>query len=132
MLQEFLALTILVLLGAVFSLTSGLSPQPWAKSELAPGEIRFSDARVLDAIWVDARSRSDDETSHIPKAILLDEKDQGWIHLMEVWLADPRPIIIYYSDADCSKSKQVARNLRQDLPDAEIYTLKGGEAAWKK
>ena len=132
--REFCILALLVLLGASYSLVSGLSPLPWAEPELLAGEIRLLDAKVLDVIWVDARKEADYEAGHIPGAILLNEDDwdNGLIRLMEQWLGNPRPIIIYCSDAGCGTSKRVAERLRRDLPDTEIYSLKGGWNAWQK
>lgn len=130
--REFLIIAILVAAGASYSLISGLAPMPWAEPELAPGAIRLSDARVLDVLWVDARSDSDYEANHIPGAILLNEDDWdgGLIRLMDAWITEPKPIIIYCADAACGTSQRVAERLRGDFPDAEIYRLQGGWAAW--
>ena len=133
-LREFCILALLVLSGAGYSLVSGLSPLPWAEPELLPGDIRLVDAQVLDVIWVDARQEADYEAGHIPEAILLNEDDWdgGLIRLMERWMDSPRPIVIYCSDAGCGTSRRVAERLRHDLPDAEIYSLRGGWDAWQE
>ncbi len=134
MFREFLIIAFLVLLGAGYSLISGLSPLPWTEPELAPGEIRLSDARVLEVIWVDARSKIDYEAGHISGAVLLNEDDWdgGLRRLMEVLMVAPRPLIIYCSEAGGETSKRVAKRLRQDLINTEIYTLKESWAGWTK
>lgn len=45
--QEILIITTLTVLGAAFSLSSGLAPLPWAEPTLAAGEIRLGDARAV-------------------------------------------------------------------------------------
>ncbi|MGB0416771.1 MAG: rhodanese-like domain-containing protein, partial [Coraliomargarita sp.] len=39
---------------------------------------------------------------------------------------NPRVIVVYCSSESCSTSREVAEQLRLELPDAEIYSLKGG------
>jgi len=128
LLKEFLVLAGLTLLGGCYSLLSGLAPLPWAEAELEPGEIRLEDARVLEVIWLDARDAEAYELGHLEGALYFDEEDwAGSIgRLMEAWLPAPRPIVIYCADEACGTSKRVAERLRADLPEAEIYSLKGG------
>ncbi len=120
------------MLGVAFSLLSGLAPLPWAEPELAAGEIRLSDARALQVIWIDTRSEADYHTDHIPSAIFLNEDhwETGVIELMDAWLTQPRPIVVYCDGERCSTSKRIAERLREALPDAEIYNLKEGWSAW--
>jgi len=126
--KEFAIVAAIVAIGSAFSLISGLAPKPWAEPEIAPGEIRLEDARPLDVIWLDARDAEAFAEGHIKGAIYFDEN--AWADsvgkLMETWLARPRPIVIYCSDEACGTSKRVAERLRADLPEAEIYSLKGG------
>ncbi|MEM1221749.1 MAG: rhodanese-like domain-containing protein [Verrucomicrobiota bacterium] len=131
--REFIIIAILVCLGMGFSLATGRSPLPWAAPEIGPGEIRLIDAKALDLIWVDARNEEDFAKAHIPEAILLNEEnwDTGLINLMEAWLSIPRPMVIYCADASCGTSKKIAERLREALPEAEIYTLKGGWESWE-
>ena len=121
-------------LGIAFSLVGGLPPLPSINSELEAGEIRMADAKALNAIWVDAGGTKKFEERHIPEALLLDEDgwDAGLFELMNIWLIEPRPIIIYCVSEGCGKSKRIAERLRESLPDAEIYSLKGGSAAWQE
>jgi len=127
-LRESLIIFSLTGLGAAFSLLNGLAPRPWLQPELAAGEIRGGDAGVLDPLWVDARSQTDYDAAHIPQAILLNEDnwDDQINDLIGAWLTDPRPIVVYCSSESCGNSKRVATRLREALPDAEIYSLKGG------
>lgn len=116
------------------SLISGIAPLPWAEPELQAGEIRAIDARVLDVLWVDARSEADYEAGHIESALLLNESnwDAGIFELMGEWLSAPRPIVVYCGSESCGTSQRIAERLRSDLADAEIYHLHGGWDAWKK
>jgi len=113
---------------------SGLAPKPWSEPEIGPNEIRLVDAQSLSVIWVDARSYSDFEISHAPEAIFYDQGDpaSSMASILEQWLIDPRTIVVYCSDAGCGTSKKVAEELRTNLPDAEIYSLKGGWDAWSE
>jgi len=130
--REISCIIALTLLGAAFSLFSGLASRPWAEAELAAGEIRPTDARALQVIWIDARSAADYRTEHIPAAIYLNQEhwETGIIELMDAWLTQPRPIVVYCGSAGCGTSKRIAERLREALPDAEIYSLKGGWDAW--
>ena len=130
--REILTITALTILGAAFSLCSGLAPLPWAEQELAPGEIQLIDARALDVLWVDARSKADFDAGHIPEAICLNDEhwETGVVELMGTWLMNPRTIIVYCGTESCDASKLIADRLRESLPDAEIYSLKGGWNAW--
>jgi rhodanese-related sulfurtransferase len=132
LLREFFMITALTCLGAVFSLCCGFAPLPWAEPELAAGEIHLVDARALDVIWIDARSEAAYQSDHIPGAILLNEEhwESGILELMGTWLMQAKPIIVYCSSESCGTSKQIADRLREALPDAEIYSLKGGWDAW--
>lgn len=132
-LKQCLIILTLSVTGAAYSLVSGISPLPWAEPELAPGEIRVADARMMDAIWIDARPFEEYERAHIPEALSFDAGawDASLIALMDVWLAGPRPIIVYCGSESCGTSRQVAERLRDALPDAEIYSLKGGWDAWQ-
>lgn len=134
MLREFCIILLLAGLGIAYSLVGGLSPLPSVSQELEAGEIRMADAKVLSAIWVDAGGMKKIEESHIPEALLLDEDDwdAGLFELMNTWLIEPRPIVIYCESEACGKSKRIAERLRESLPDAEIYSLKGGSAAWQE
>jgi hypothetical protein len=37
---------------------------------------------------------------------------------------------VYCGSESCGTSKRIAERLRESLPDAEIYSLKGGWDAW--
>lgn len=132
-LQQCLILIALSLTGAGYSLFSGMAPLPWAAPELAAGEIRVVDANALDPIWVDARSLEEYEQSHIPGAVFFAEGawDDSLVDLMNLWLTEPRPIIVYCGSESCGTSRRVAARLREALPDAEIHSLKGGWDAWQ-
>lgn len=132
-LQQCLIIVALSLTGAAYSLVSGISPLPWAEPELAAGEIRVSDAQVLDAIWLDARPLEEYEQAHIPGALFFDDGawDASLVELMNRWLSAPSPIIVYCGSESCGTSQRIAERLREALPEAEIYSLKGGWDAWR-
>lgn len=131
--KQCLAILALSLTGAAYSLVSGISPLPWAVPELAAGEIRVADAKTIDAIWLDARPLEEYEQAHIREAVFFEEDawDEGLIKLMDIWLTAPRPIIVYCGSESCGTSRRIAARLREALPDAEIYSLKGGWDAWQ-
>ena len=52
--------------------------------------------------------------------------------ILEQWLEEPRVIVVYCQDDSCGRSQYAADELRANLPDAEIYVLKGGWEAWQK
>lgn len=134
LLKEFILIALLTAVGSAYSLLSGLAPLPWAAPELGAGEIRLEDARVLDAIWIDARDAAAFDEAHVPKALFYNQTDpaNSMADILEKWLMSPRVIIVYCADEGCGTSKKIAETLRANLPDAEIYSLKGGWDAWKK
>lgn len=126
--KEFFIIAVLTSVGVAYSLFSGHAPAPWVEAELAAGEIRMLDASVLNPIWVDARSEADYTEGHIASALSLNEAnwDDGIFSLMGEWLELPRPIVVYCSSSSCDTSKRVAQRLRNELFDAEVYSLHGG------
>jgi rhodanese-related sulfurtransferase len=134
MLRELCIILLLTVIGIAYSLVGGLSPQPGAGPELQAGEIYLADAQTLNAIWVDVRAVEEFEESHLPGALFFNESDwdAGLLELMNIWFIQPRPIVIYCKGEDCGTSKRIAERLRKSLPDAEIYSLKGGSVAWQE
>ena len=134
MLRELCIILLLTVIGIAYSLVSGLSPQPGAEPELQAGEIYLADAQALNAIWVDARTIREFEESHLPSALFFDESDwdTGLLELMNIWFIHPRPIVIYCGAEACETSKRIAERLRKSMPNAEIYSLKGGSAVWQE
>lgn len=134
MLRELCIVLLLTAIGIAYSLVGGLSPQPGAELELQAGEIYLADAQALNAIWVDVRTVEEFEESHLPGALFFDESDwdTGLLELMNTWLIQPRPIVIYCGAEACDTSKRIAERLRKSLPEAEIYSLKGDSVAWQE
>lgn len=132
--KQFVVLFVLTGVGAGISLLSGLAPKPWQAQEVLPGQIEALDAKVLNVIWLDARSESDYKQAHIPGALFYDQAAPGenLLNLFPLWIENPRPIVVYCADEGCGTSKKVAEFLRENLPEAEIYTLKGGWASWQE
>ena len=134
MLRELCIILLLTVIGIAYSLVGGLSTQPGAEPELQAGEIYLADAQTLNPIWVDTRALEEFEEGHLPGALFFDESDwdTGLLELMNIWLIQPRPIVIYCKGEACDTSKRIAERLRKSLPDAEIYSLKGGSVAWQE
>ena len=134
MLREICIILLLTVIGIASSLVGGLSLLSGAEPELEAGEIYLADAQALNAIWVNAREVEEFEESHLPGALFFDESDweTGLFELMNTWLMQPRPIVIYCETEACGTSKRIAERLRKSLPDAEIYSLKGGSATWQE
>jgi rhodanese-related sulfurtransferase len=134
LLKEFIIIALLTSLGSAYSLVSGLAPLPWVEPEIGPNEIRVEDARVLDVIWIDARSAEDFADRHIPGALFYDQSDPSgsMAQVLEQWLQVPRVIVVYCADEGCGTSRKLAEELRQNLPEAEIYSLRGGWEAWSE
>jgi len=134
LLKEFIVIGLFVAMGSAFSLVSGWAPLPWSGPEIEAGEIRLEDARALDVLWVDARYEADFAEGHAPEALFYDQADPGasMADIFQQWLLRPRVIVVYCSDEGCGTSKTIAEQLRANLPDAEIYSLKGGWAAWSE
>ena len=134
MLREFCIILLLTIIGIAYSLVGGFSPLAGVQPELEAGEIHLADAQALNAIWVDARTIKEFEEGHLPGSLLFDESDwdAGLLKLMNTWLIQPRPIVIYCGGEGCETSKRIAERLRKSLPDAEIYSLKGGSTVWQE
>ena len=132
--RELLVVTLISTLGSAFSLLSGLMPPPWKAAGPVAGEIQLKDAQALNVIWVDARSEADYAAGHAQNAVLLNNSnwETGIPGLMNLWLSDARPVVVYCSSAQCGSSKQIADRLRAELPEMEVYTLKGGWEAWEE
>ena len=134
MLREFCIILLLTVIGVAYSLVSGLSPLPRAVTALEAGEICLADAQAIGVIWVDAGGIKKFEETHLSDALFFDEDDWDTrlFELMNTWLIEPRPIVIYCESEGCDTSKRIAKRLRQSLPEAEIYSLKGGRGAWQE
>lgn len=134
MLRDICIILLLTAIGIAYSLIAGLSPLPWAEPALEAGEIHLADAQALKVIWVDVRAIEEFEESHLPDALFFDEGDwdRGLCELMNTWLVQPRPIVVYCGSERCNTSQRIAERLRESLPDAEIYRLKGGWDAWQE
>ena len=134
MLREFCIILLLTVIGIFYSLIGGLSPLLRVEPRLEAGEIYLDDALALNPILVDTRAVEEFKERHLPGALFFDESDwdTGLLQLMDTWLIQPRPIVIYCGTEACDTSKRIAERLRKSLPEAEIYSLKGGDTAWQE
>ncbi|TLD70951.1 rhodanese-like domain-containing protein [Phragmitibacter flavus] len=85
-----------------------------------------------DVLWIDARPRSDYETAHIPGALLLNEQEANDLlfDYFETLQDNTKPIVIYCGSEACQASRKMKDYLRERLPTADIYLLKGGWKSW--
>lgn len=133
LIQEFIIIGALVAVGVTYTLLQSPESRPWSKLHVLQGVLLVEQAVTLEAIWVDVRERSAYNKNHINGAISypIDGLDSGIIELIEAWLSSPRPIVVYCDDSACAMSRWFIKQLRVDLPEAEIYYLKGGWAEWQ-
>ena len=90
-----------------------------------------------NAIWVDARPDNEFAQGHVPGAIPLNE--DRWDELLPAFLgqfsADPdsshKKIVVYCSSKNCNLAEEVARRLREALPN-DVRVLQGGWEEWQK
>jgi rhodanese-related sulfurtransferase len=130
--QAVIILLAALIPGALAAVLHPLRPA-WSQEVLAPGEETLATVQSWgDAVlWVDARSKSEFETEHIPGALLLnlEEWDQLFPQFLDQW-SPKKKIVVYCGVASCDLSHEVAERLRKsNIP--EVYVLKGGWEAWK-
>lgn len=100
----------------------------WKIRELSVAELE----KMTDRLLVDARSREHYKVGHIGDAIWLAEEtwDETLPTFLDTWRPE-HPVVIYCDGGGCAASKRVALRLLEDLPEAQIYVLKGGFPAWR-
>ncbi|MFZ4764798.1 MAG: rhodanese-like domain-containing protein [Roseimicrobium sp.] len=82
-------------------------------------------------LWIDARPRADYVKGHAPGALLLNEEEANQLLFdhFEQLQDNNKPIVVYCDDRACQASRKMAAFLRERLPSASIYVLRGGWAA---
>jgi rhodanese-related sulfurtransferase len=100
----------------------------WQVRELSVAEL----SHMPESLIVDARSHQLFAEAHVPGALWLSEEgwDDGLPSFLDRWHPE-HPVVIYCDGRACAASKRVALRLLADLPDARVYVLKGGFAAWQ-
>jgi rhodanese-related sulfurtransferase len=106
----------------------------WSAPPLAPSEILLQTAldESANILWIDARSATDYQKSHIPGALLLNEDD--WDNLLPQALAAWRTgkiVVVYCSSSQCHTSEAVAQRLREEARLPDVRVLKGGWESWQ-
>lgn len=117
-------------------LAAYLHPKVPAWSREAAGVPEVTAAQIVrwgeSVLFVDARGESAYRLRHIPGAISLNE--DRWNELgaafFEKWHPDHR--VVVYCDRRCNSSHEVARRLRRELDQENVYVLKGGWEAWNE
>jgi rhodanese-related sulfurtransferase len=127
-------LALVLALALLPALVSGGVQLKWKKEEvLAPGEVLLTTARAWgdEVQWIDARTRSKYERTHIPGAILLNEDE--WDKLvgpfLDAWDPDKK-MVVYCDGGTCHASQAVAERIRNELQLGNVFVLKGGWDAW--
>lgn len=87
---------------------------------------------LQNILWLDSRKKSKYESGTIDGAIWVSYKDwEG--SLMKIFESfEPGQNIIVYCNPTCSTSRNLAKQLRQEMGQENIYYLKGGYEAWLK
>lgn len=100
---------------------------------LQEGEIRLRDvaASRKSILWLDARSKSEFDKGHIPKALLLNEDhwDDLLPAVLEAWTPGSA-LVVYCGSEGCRASHRVAERLRSEAGLPDVHALKGGWEAW--
>ena len=87
---------------------------------------------LTNVLWLDSRKKSKFEGGHVENAIWVSFKDwEG--SLMKIFENfEPGQDIVVYCNASCSTSRNIAKQLRQELGQENIFYLKGGFESWQK
>lgn len=87
---------------------------------------------LTNVLWLDSRKKSKFESAHVENAIWVSFKDwEG--SLMSIFENfEPGQNIVVYCNASCSTSRNIAKQLREELGQENIFFLKGGYEAWLK
>lgn len=87
---------------------------------------------LTNVLWLDSRKKSKFESAHVGNAIWVSFKDwEG--SLMSIFENfEPGQNIVVYCNASCSTSRNIAKQLREELGQENIFFLKGGYEAWLK
>jgi len=131
LLAEFAVIVGCVALGAAFTVSGPDVRAPWARAPLPDGHVRLAEARELDPLWIDARSREAYEERHIPGAILLDAEawHAGLQRLTRKWRGEP--LVVYCDSSACAASERIAERLRRAMGgNPDIRVLHGGWERW--
>lgn len=120
---SFLLAAIQGIIGGYFS--ESMEPDPMAIGV----EAAFA---LEEALWLDARSRSVYEQSHLAGALLLNEDDweEGIESLLEVWNPE-RSLVVYCDGGGCAASRHVALRLREEFGMEAVFWLIDGWDALK-
>ncbi len=109
-----------------------LTEAPLAEDEVTPQMVQEKwQGKVF---WIDARLRNEFEAGHIDGAILLNEqeRDQLLFEHFERLQDNTLPVVVYCGLDTCQASRKMKDYLKERLPIAEIYVLKGGWESWRK
>ena len=127
-LKELMLLLGFASIGIAYSCWHAPRQWPHQYQTLAGGEIAYLDALSLQPIWVDARAQDAFKNNTLPEALHLNQSNwEAQLPQLAIrWLEKTSPIVVFCQSAKCRSSQQIAAQLREHLPEAEIYSLQGG------
>jgi rhodanese-related sulfurtransferase len=79
-------------------------------------------------LWIDARPRDQYDQAHAPGALLLNEQEADALMFehFEKLQDNTKPVVVYCGQNACQASRKMAEYLKERIPIAEIYVLRGG------
>ncbi len=108
----------------------------WSPDTPEEGEVNLTmiDAFPDEPLWVDARTRDEFDSAHVPNAVLLNE--DAWHDLfpgfLDKWvLRGEPPVVVYCGSRGCRASHQVAERLREETGSDDVHVLRGGWQTWE-
>ncbi len=106
--------------------------EPLREDELTVDEVQKRWAGQV--IWLDARTRDQFESQHIPGALILNEQefDQQLLEILDTLQTTAKPVVIYCGGQKCEASRHVREKLMSVVALEACYVLKGGWPAWQE
>lgn len=102
-------------------------PLNWSIQELTPLQLASSP----NALVIDARGGEAYSQDGISGAFRLSENswDEDLMVFINEWRLE-RIVIVYCDNQSCGSSRRITLRLMRELPEINIYILKGGLTAW--
>ena len=120
----------LILLAAMLAwISSGLS-RPLLIDQVS---LQTAQSWGDSALWLDARTKSDYQTEHIPGALSLHmDHWQENIIAVQRQAGDKKKIVVYCYSAACNAALLVARRLHKEIGLQNVVVMHGGWETWKR
>ena len=126
-------LLLVALVPALLAATFHPRRPAWSKDQAMVPETAWSTVQRWRGLVlvIDARNTAAFARQHIPGALPLREKH--WEEQLPAMIKAWRPgakVVVYCDNEVCTTSQSVARRLRRDLGNNDVFVLKGGWGAW--